>query len=225
VGRVLLLCPPGEAADLRFLLEDAGHEVVHAPGREPTVALLAAAEQAGRCAWLVATSASALGSFLEAVSRVRGRAALAGCRWVVVDAASAAALERRGLAARRVVLEELDGTLAALFEAGDEVLLVSTGRGLSLHETQGAGARVTSIVVEAPAPLEVGVDLVVVHSLLAAERLADRRPEEGGLAPAFVASEPLVAEVLRTLGLPVVAVADGPDAGSLADAALRLLSR
>lgn len=224
MARVLLLCPPGEAADLRFLLEDAGHEVAHAAEAPLPPALIAAAEQVQRFAWRVPTSAPALRRLLEAVSLARTRGALSAGRWVVCDDAASAALERRGLSGRRALPAELDATLAAVVEPGEEVLLVAEGSPPPLVETLATGARVTALGLEAAAPVEGGARAVLVRSVLAAERLAELARTGAGLPEAVVAAEPSVAEALRALGLPVAAVAERADAGGMADAALRVLS-
>ncbi len=224
---IWLLSPAGEAADLAYLLEDGGHSPRPLPEEPPHAGLRAAAEQVHRFRWVAGATPRALRRLLEAVSTARTRASLSSARWLVCDARSVAALARRGLLAQRCELGELGASLAAVAEAGDEVLAVLEGDEAlaGRAELAAAGATLTEVCLPAapslPGPL---ASVAVVHSVIAAERLADWA-DGGGLASCrVVASAPVVAAALEALGVPVHRVAASAEPWAVAEAALSALA-
>lgn len=224
---IWLLTPPGEAVDLVYLLEDGGHVPTPLPEEPAHAGLRAAAEHVGRFRWLAASSARAVRRLLEAVSASRTRASLSAARWLVCDERSVAALERRGLAAQRCERAELGATLAAVVEAGDEVLVVLDGDEALAGEggALAAGATLTRVSLpQAPQLPEAPASVAVVHSVFAAERLADWAGSGGLGGCRVVATAEGVARALEALGVPVHRVATSPEPWAVAEAALGALS-
>lgn len=223
---IWLLTPPGEAVDLAYLLEDGGHEPTPLPEEPPHAGLRAAAEQVHRFRWLAGSSPRAVRRLLEAVSHSRTRAGLSTARWLVCDARSLAALERRGLSAQQCERAELGATLGAVAEAGDEVLVVLDGEA-ELPGRSGvlsAGASLTEVVLpgapELPRP---PAPVAVVHSVIAAERLADWAGSAGLAGCRVVATGAAVAQALEAMGVPVHGVAQSPEPWAVAEAVLGAL--
>lgn len=224
---IWLLTPPDEAVDLAYLLEDSGHAPTPLPEEPAHAGLRAAAEQVHRFRWLAGNSPRAVRRLLEAVSHSRTRAGLSTARWLVCDARSLAALERRGLSAQQCARAELGPTLAAVAETGDEVLVVLDGEGElpGRSGVLGAGAALTEVVLpEAPELPRPPAPVAVVHSLIAAERLADWAGSAGLAGCRVVATAEPVARALESMGVPVHGVAQSPEPWAVAEAVLGALS-
>ncbi len=179
MARVLVLTAPSQSADLKFLLEEEGHEPVFVPllgaPVEPSPGLRAAAEQLGRFTWVVVMSRGALHALRAAVNAAGTSRALRAVQWLVADAACARAVERDGGAVRVPGDGKWTSAISGAMTAGDDVLLLHHE---PLTETvvdalDAAGVRVTALQLPEASPLEwpdaAGAQVVIVHSAAAGE--------------------------------------------------------
>jgi hydroxymethylbilane synthase len=232
-GRRILLperCPAGTAE----ALATAGAAVVQSTfttQRPLPIAEFAGALAAG-CNWLVVTSAGTV-----AVLHQQGFDLAAhlptGTRVAAVGPATAAALRATGIAVERVADPGGGAALVAAFPAGPGLVLIPGAEQSSEEPAAGLQALGWTVrrvpvyrTVVAPQPPEVvrewpSFDAFVVT----AGSVARAAVEAGGLpGPRVVAIGEAAARASRAAGLDVVAVADRPDAGGIAGAALEALA-
>jgi uroporphyrinogen-III synthase len=256
MSHVLLLTSPGQASDLSFLLEDEGLEPLYFPvlagPRALPKGLLAIADRVARLQWVIVIGVGSLRAFLEALHIAGTRPALKGVGFLASDALTARAIERQGAQVRVAGDGKWTSVVAGHLGAGDEVAVIHEVGGLPqiLPEALDAAQVHFSLVevekVEAPSPPRLSPnDLVIVHSIAAAEAWADLtkgpRPEVTAASccapsktlPASARCEDLEAKVLATSalaaaaldarGIEVCCVALSPSADAVVDAALRAL--
>jgi uroporphyrinogen-III synthase len=246
--RVLVTRPRDRAADLCFLLEDEGAEVVHLPLLELTPpsderGLRSAAEQIHRYAWVAFASPSAVDALWEACREAGTQARLSVARLAAVGPGTARALESRGLTVTCTAGESTGaGLYAAMREAlrpEDEVLLPAAEEGRRELEDSlvQQGVRVTRVAAYRSAPT--ARDDSVLAGLLAepprvamlgsprtAEALAEQLGAHGPgwlAAVKLVAIGPTTAKALEDLGWVAAGVAERPTPEGLVDAAVRAL--
>ncbi len=244
--RVLVTRPRERSAELCFLLEDEGAEVVALPllelvPPEDPRPLRAAAERIGRWQWIVIASPSGVQALVEAVREAGQSDALYRARIAAVGPKTAQTVLNYGL---RVAVHPPEGTGAALFEAmkpellpGDEVLLPAAEQGRrELQDClEGAGHRVTRVVAYrservAPAPeqiedlLRAPPAVVLFGSPRTAEAFLDALGDQGRplLEKAkVVAIGPTTAHALEHMDVQVAETAETPSSEGLVEAAVR----
>jgi uroporphyrinogen-III synthase len=244
--RALVTRPRERAAELCFLLEDEGAEVVCLPllellppkdGRP----LRAAAEVVHRYSWVAFASPSAVEAVVEACREAGTSQHLfgPGCKIAVVGPGTGRVAQANGLF---VTVEARESSGKGLLEAltphvkpDDEILLPAAEEGRrELEEGLGAlGARVTRVAAYASAPID--ADPLLVSELSArppevvfvgSPRTAEALLELGRNHPRvleharLVAIGPTTAEGLAALGRPAAAVAKAATAEAMVDAAL-----
>jgi uroporphyrinogen-III synthase len=236
---VLLLRPPGQSADLSFLLEEEGFEPLHLPLLEVDLpadprAVRAAVEQVAHYEWVLPESPRVVRVLAE-LSRAEGNGGqVAQRRFLAPDEETARAIRRQGWPATAVLPDagcghhHLEG-LNGLLTSDDRVLVLTAGApdwerwGAPIAETR---ARATLVQACGGAGLwalpDGPVNLIVVHSPDAADALFAVAPALLEATP-VVAAGPLTAEVLAGLGVAVGAVAARPGTDAVLEAAVRLL--
>jgi uroporphyrinogen-III synthase len=231
-GTVWLLCPRPQAEALAFLLEEEGLSPVFVPlldaeAPEDGRALASAAEQLGRFQWVAPDAPQAVRALLENVRAAGTRASLDRVRWLCVDADTARAVERSGFASQ-VAAPGRPDAWAGLVAEEDEILALHeaaaapawVGQLGSSITTVRAWRRRPTVALDAVTP----PDVVVVHSPVEGEALAQALPSGRLAAWRFVAAGPATAGVLKELGAGVCVVATTPAADGVLDATLRALS-
>jgi uroporphyrinogen-III synthase len=244
--RVLVTRPRERSAELCFLLEDEGAEVLALPllelvPPEDPRPLRAAAERVGRWQWIVFASPSGVQALVEAVRQAGTTDALYRSRIAAVGPKTAQTVRSYGLP---VTAQPPEGTGAALFEAmrpellpGDEVLLPAAeeGRRELQQALEGSGHRVTRVVAyrseRAPVAPEQVAELVrsppavvLFGSPRTAEAFLDVTGEQGRAllqAAKVVAIGPTTAHALEHMEVPVAEMAETPTSEALVDAAVR----
>ena len=244
--RVLVTRPRERSAELCFLLEDEGADVLSLPllelvPPEDPRPLRAAAERVGRWQWIVFASPSGVQSLVEAVREAGASDVLYRARIAAVGPKTAQTVRSYGLP---VTAQPAEGTGAALFEAmkpelleGDEVLLPAAEEGRrELQEAlEAAGHRVTRVVAYrseradiAPEQVEGLVrappEVVLFGSPRTAEAFLEAMGERARalLATArVVAIGPTTAHALEHMEIPVADVADTPTSEALVEAVVR----
>jgi uroporphyrinogen-III synthase len=248
--RALVTRPRDRAAQLCFLLEDEGAEVIAAPLLEllPPAdprPLRSAAEQISRYSWILFASPSAVQALCDAAREAGTLERLRGAKVAVVGPGTGSAVRSLGLT---VALEATERTGSGLLEAvrgvlsrEDELLLPAAQDGrLELYQgLRELGIQVTRVVAyrSSPAALEPEVrdsllsnppQVVLFGSPRTAEALAEVLGHDGARfwsAAKAVAIGPTTAAALQALGIAVSAVAEQPTSTALVDAAVRALSR
>jgi len=246
---VLVTRPRERAAELCFLLEDEGAEVVSLPllellPPEDERPLRAAAEQIHRYTWIAFPSPAAVESLINAIHQAQSEDRLRLAKIAVVGPGTARAARAAGLA---IALESPVRTGAGLADAlgpqlaeSDEVLIPAAQEGrpeledhlrrfgaritrVSAYRTERAGLVESQLEMLAARPPQ----LLLFSSPRSAEALDARA------SPALrmtlqrshsIAIGPSTAAALEKLGFRVSAVAEHPTSASLVDAAVRALS-
>ncbi len=247
--RVLVTRPRERSAELCFLLEDEGADVLAIPLLEfqpPTDGrpLEAAAARISLYRWVVIASPAAVPALVEA-ARLQGTLdALGRTSIAVVGPATERAVRAAGLSVARVAEnasgEGLFEILRAELQQGDEVLLPVAEEGrLELFEAlKDAGVNASRVVAyrsakvglppeDAAALREQPFDAVVFGSPRTVESFFEL---VGGSDDPFfrparkVAIGPTTARALELCGAPAAAIAEEPTAEGLLEACVRVLS-
>ncbi len=232
-GRRILVperCPAGTAE----ALATAGASVVQSIFTTQRSLPVAEFEEAlaAACEWLVVTSASTVAVLRQQGFDLAARLP-AGTRVAAVGPATAAALRGVGVTVELVADPGGGAALVAAFPAGQGLVLLPGAEQSSAEPAAGLlalGWTVRQVpvyrTVVAPQPPEVVSEWPRFDAfVVTAGSVARAAVEAGGLpGPRVVAIGEASAAAARAAGLQVVAVADRPDAGGIAGAALAALA-
>lgn len=246
--RILVTRPRERSAELCFLLEDEGAQVLALPvlellPPEDPRPLQAAAEQLGRYSWVLFASPSAVTAMVEA-ARVAGTlGVLSKAKVAVVGPATARAAKEFGLSiaaeAATATGEGLAQTLFSHLGPDDSVLLPAAHNGRrELEEAlSSAGYKVTRVTAYQsasseldPAALEAlssaPLDAALFGSPRTVEALLEKTGSSGRIAleaARLIAIGPTTASAISALGLVVAQVAERPTAEALVEATVRAI--
>ena len=222
---MLLLTAPEQAADLAFLLEEAGHEpcfwpVLDPPG-ELALGLRAVAEHIHRLTWVVAIGRAPLRAFFEAVNRAGTRRSLTKLQWLAADAPTARAIERQGGTVRVPGDGKWTSAVSGLLTRDDDVLVLHDGEApeILLDSLDAAGVSFMQVAVAKSAPsTSPGVNnsrderVVIVHSAAAGEAfveltqgLPSSSPQADQCCGPLASTSPSAPRAALSAGLKIVA--------------------
>jgi uroporphyrinogen-III synthase len=246
---VLVTRPRERAAELCFLLEDEGAEVVSLPllellPPEDERPLRAAAEQIHRYTWIAFPSPAAVESLINAIRQAQSIDRLRLTKIAVVGPGTARAARAAGLA---IALESpvrtgagLADALGPLLAESDEVLIPAAQEGRpDLEDQLGRfGARITRVSAYRTEPAGLGESQMEMLAARPPQLLLFSSPRSAEALDArasaalrttlqrahSIAIGPSTAAALEKLGFRVSAVAEHPTSASLVDAAVRALS-
>lgn len=239
--RVMVTRPRERAAELCFMLEDEGAEIVPLPLLEflppsDDRPLRAAAERISRYSWIVFSSSNGASALAEAVRSAGTVRELRRARCAAIGSATARTARELGL---NVIVEAEVSTSTGLFhslrahlEEDDEILLpvAEEGRPELEQQLRENGFSVTRVAAYQTATLEPHPgewewilvsppDYIVFASPRTAEAFLSLRDSKKVLdCSSLIAIGPTTAEAMRKLSLTPTAVAASPTAASIVEA-------